>query len=73
MQLLFQIDVSKERLNEMGVKAGHQVKIIKKIKEEFDKMLAGKYEEPKVEKPSEKVESGYGEGDVNVYNDVEVL
>ena len=26
-------DISKERLGEMGVKAGHQVKIIKKIKE----------------------------------------
>jgi hypothetical protein len=30
-------------LNEMGVKAGHQVKILKKIKEEFDKLLSGKY------------------------------
>jgi len=27
----------------MGVKAGHQIKIIKKIKEEFDKLLQGKY------------------------------
>lgn len=32
-------DVTRERLNELGVKAGHQVKIIKKIKEEFDKLL----------------------------------
>lgn len=37
------------------MKAGHQIKIIKKIKEEFDKMLAGKVEEPKIEKVSEKV------------------
>ena len=37
-------DVSKERLGEMGVKVGHQVKIIKKIKEEFDKMLKGKFD-----------------------------
>ena len=62
--------MNKERLAEMGVKAGHQVKIIKKIKEEFEKMLAGKYEEPKAEQPSQKIESGYGEGDVNTYNDV---
>jgi hypothetical protein len=53
----------------MGVKAGHQVKIIKKIKEEFDKQLQGKYEEPEVVKTTGvKIESGYGEGDVNTYS-----
>jgi Fe2+ transport system protein FeoA len=26
-------DISKERLGEMGVKTGHQIKIIKKVKE----------------------------------------
>jgi hypothetical protein len=38
------IDISREKLSEFGVKAGHQVKIIKKIREEFDKMLNGKNE-----------------------------
>lgn len=43
MYAYYDEDISREKLNEMGVKAGHQVKIIKKIKEEFDKMT-GKYQ-----------------------------
>ena len=66
------LDVSKDKLSELGVKVGHQVKIIKKIKEQFDKLLNGKTEEPKVQKmASEKVSFGYGEGDVNTYNESE--
>jgi Fe2+ transport system protein FeoA len=30
--MIADLDVSRERLGELGVKAGHQVKIIKKIK-----------------------------------------
>ena len=36
--------MSRERLGELGVKAGHQVKILKKIREEFDRQM-GKKEE----------------------------
>jgi hypothetical protein len=36
--------VARERLGELGVKAGHQVKILKKIREEFDRQM-GKKEE----------------------------
>ena len=57
----------------MGIKAGHQVKIIKKVKEQFNKMLSGKVEEPKVDKPSEKVEYGYGDGDINTYDNVKSI
>lgn len=64
-------DVSREQLNEFGVKAGHQIKIMKKVKEEFDKLLSGKYDEPpRDEKAGTKVESGYGEADVNIYDEV---
>lgn len=53
---------TRERLGELGVKAGHQVKIIKKVKEEFDKMHNGKKEETQQppQQHSQKVEFGYG-------------
>lgn len=38
----------KAALEGLGVKTGHQVKIIKKIKEYFDKQLAGKHGEETV-------------------------
>lgn len=59
-------DVTRDRLAELGVKAGHQVKIIKKINEEFDKMLNTDHHHVQPPLP-QKVESGYGEGDVNSY------
>lgn len=36
-------------------------------------MLAGKVEEPKVKKVSEKVQSGYGEGNVNASESEEAV
>lgn len=71
MYIIHHSDVSREQLAELGVKAGHQVKILKKIREEFDKQLNGKKEEP-AELPQQsslKVESGYGEGDVHAYSE----
>jgi hypothetical protein len=73
MYIAAHADVSREQLGELGVKAGHQVKILKKVREEFDKQLNAKKEEP-AELPQQssiKVEFGYGEGDVHSYDQPE--
>lgn len=75
MYVKHNLDIQKDQLRDMGVKAGHQIKIMKKIKQEFDKMLQGKYEQPKpsVVSMQLKIETGYGDGNVEEYNQSEEL
>ena len=64
--------LTRQQLGEMGIKAGHQVKLLKRANEEISGY--GKKDSQNNEKNEisvgGKVESGYGEGDINEYADI---